>query len=145
MPDPTPVFSSPDELKEAWTNYKAFLLEDARNWPKIQYVGKDGDKVTDYPVLPITMSGFYTYYFNTHGKYIEQYFTNANGLYDAYIGICRACKNERTAQQITGGMLGAFNASITQRLNNLKEQTDNTNTNNNITLLTNDPLSDEGI
>ena len=43
--------------------------------------------------------------------------------------------------QITGGMLGFYNPSITQRLNNLKEQSEVSSTNN-IQLLNIDPLAD---
>jgi hypothetical protein len=38
--------------------------------------------------------------------------------------ICHACKEEIRQDQIEGGMASVFNASITQRLNNLTERTD---------------------
>ncbi|NOQ49534.1 MAG: hypothetical protein GQ553_02580 [Nitrosomonadaceae bacterium] len=90
----------------------------------------------------MTFAGFKRYCTDHYGC-VEQYFVNQDQCYDDFISICRAIKTEIREDQIIGGMLGVYNASITQRLNNLKEQTENNNTNNNITLLTNDPLSDE--
>ncbi len=45
--------------------------------------------------------------------------------YQEFVSICSHIKKEIRSQQITGGMLGMFNPSITQRLNNLVEKTDN--------------------
>ena len=139
---PNRIFQKPEELKEAWDQYKNSLKEQGKQWGVKQFVGKDGKEETVYPNLPITMSGFYAWYYNTTGHYIEQYFVNTDNMYDDFLGICRVCKNEARANQITGGLIGQYNPSITQRLNNLKEQTDNT-TQHNVNLLTNDPLSDE--
>ena len=55
---------------------------------------------------------------------MEQYFTNQDKLYNEFIGICRAIKQEIRENQIIGGLLGFHNPSITQRLNNLVEKTE---------------------
>lgn len=128
---PTRIFKSPEELWSAWLAYKAKRKEDAKEWPKVQYVGKDGNKVTDYPVLPLTMEGFYIYCFDNHGS-VKEYFLNREGYYDEFNTICSRVKDEIRDHQITGGMLGQFNPSITQRLNSLVEKTDNKNENLNI-------------
>ena len=39
-----------------------------------------------------------------------------------FIGVCRAINEEIRECQIIGGMLGIYNTSITQRLNNLTEK-----------------------
>lgn len=121
---PTRIFKTPEELLAAWKEYKQFLKDEALNWPKVQYVGKDGRRVEDYPVLPLTQEGFETWYFEKYGKFIDQYFKNKKGYYEEFIPICSHIMKERRAQQITGGMLGMFNPSITNRLNDLKESTD---------------------
>lgn len=126
-PHPTRIFQEPKEILEAWNEFKCDLIEEAKNWPKVQYVGKDGKRVEDYPVLPLTQEGFEVWYYKKYGKFIGQYFDNKNGLYDDFVPICSHIKQERRAQQITGGMLGYFNSSITQRLNGLKEQVEQTN------------------
>ena len=132
MEHPTRIFKTSDELKDAWDAYKKHRKESAKEWPMVQYVGKDGERKEDYPILPITTDGFYIYCrekmpdgTKRYGE-VEQYFTNQDRLYDDFIGICRACKQERTDNQIIGGMLGIFNASITQRLNGLVEKQHNT-------------------
>lgn len=118
---PTRIFNTEDDLKKAWEEYKQFLKEDAKNWPKIQYVGKDGKRVEDYPVLPYSIDGFHVWYHQKNKQYIHQYFENKGGYYDDFVGICSHIKKEVRSQQITGGMLGYFNPSITQRLNGLTE------------------------
>lgn len=123
LPHPSRIFKTPNDLLEAWRRYKKSLLAKALEWPKIQYVGKDGTRVEDYPVLPITQEGFEVWYLDTYGHYIHQYFKNADGYYDDFLPICSYIEKDRRTQQITGGMLGHFNASITQRLNGLTETT----------------------
>lgn len=120
---PTRIFKHPDELWNAWLNYKAKRKEQAKDWPKVQYVGKDGYRVEDYPVLPLTMDGFSIYCYDNHGV-VRHYFDNTDNYYEDFCQVCSRIREEIRDQQITGGMLGQFNTSITQRLNNLKEQTE---------------------
>lgn len=121
---PTRIFQTPEDLLKVWNEYKTQLLEQSKLWPKVQYVGKDGERKEDYPVLPKTFEGFKRYCWDIQLGNIEQYFTNQGGYYDEFIGICSRIKNEIREHQITGGLLNFFNPSITQRLNNLKEQTE---------------------
>lgn len=118
---PTRIFKKPDELLSAWEEYKGFLLEEAKKWPKVQYVGKDGNRVIDYPVLPYTLEGFKRYSRTKYGE-IEQYFGNQEGLYTDFVGICSRIREEIREHQIIGGMMGFFNPSITQRLNGLTDK-----------------------
>lgn len=137
---PTRIFKSPEELLNAWVLYKSTLDEEARRWPKVQYVGKDGVRVEDYPKLPLTMDGFEVWCYDNYGE-VEQYFRNKDGYYDEFVTICSRIRREIRTDQITGGLLGAYNASITQRLNGLKELTENNNTHN-VNILNIDPLDD---
>lgn len=128
---PTRIFKYPHELWNAWLAYKAKRKEDAKDWPKVQYVGKDGYRVEDYPVLPLTYEGFEVYCFDNHGT-VHHYFDNKEGYYSEFGEVCSRIKKEIRDHQITGGMLGQFNPSITQRLNGLTEKTENKNENTNI-------------
>ena len=119
---PTRIFKSPDELLKAWEQYKASLIEEAKRWPRVQYVGKDGNKETDYPKLPLTLEGFNVWSFKNYGL-VKHYFLNQDGLYNDFIAICSHIREEIRHDQITGGMLGEYNPSITQRLNGLTEKT----------------------
>lgn len=119
---PTRIFKTPEELKDVWDKYKADLIERATAWPKVQYVGKDGERVVDYPILPLTFEGLKRYCWDKKIGDIEHYFWNKDSLYTDFVGICAHIKNEIREHQITGGMNGFFNPSITQRLNGLTEK-----------------------
>lgn len=119
---PTRIFKTPDELLKAWEDYKQYRKDDAVNWPKVQYVGKDGERKEDYPILPLTQQGFEVFCYSRYGN-VGQYFDNKNELYNDFVAICSHITKERQDNQITGGMLNIFNSSITQRLNNLAETT----------------------
>jgi len=88
-------------------------------------VGKDGERVTDAPMMPLTLDGFEVWYYKTYKHFIHQYFKNQDELYNDFMPICSHVKKECRANQITGGLLNQFNASITQRLNNLVEKVEN--------------------
>ncbi len=118
---PTRIFANELELSKAWEEYKENLKMQAHDWPKVQYVGKDGMRVEDYPVLPYTLEGFYIYCRKNYGC-VKEYFLNRTGYYDMFTTICSHIKDEIRNQQIIGGMLGAYNASITQRLNGLVDK-----------------------
>ena len=137
---PTRIFKTTESLAKAWSEYKESLKEESKKWEKIQYVGREGEKRTDFPKLPYTMDGFEVFCYNNYGS-VHHYFDNKLGYYDEFGTICRAIRNEIRSDQINGGLLGFYNPSITQRLNNLKEQTESTTTTS-IKLMNIDPLDD---
>lgn len=141
MAHPSRIFKTPEELEKAWNGYKKHIEIEAEKWLKVQYVGKEGERVTDKYKLPMTMEGFEIYCYNNHGC-VNHYFDNKDGYYDEFGTICSRIRTEIRNDQITGGLLGVYNPSITQRLNNLKEQSE-VNTNASINILNIDPLSDE--
>ncbi len=72
------------------------------------------------------MEGFEIFCWDEVGV-VEDYFMNRDKRYTEYTAICSRIRKEIREDQITGGMVGQYNASITQRLNNLKEQVEQTN------------------
>ena len=121
-PHPSRIFKTPDELLKAWRKYKLTLVDQAGEWLNVQYVGKEGERVTDGLKVPMTFEGFKRYcYENEIGK-VEQYFVNQDDLYDDFMSVCSRIKEEIRENQIIGGMLGVYNASITQRLNGLADK-----------------------
>jgi len=74
----------------------------------------------------LTFEGFKRYCWDIEIGCIEQYFVNQDKLYDEYISICSRIKNSIRENQITGGIIGVFNPSITQRLNNISDNVDMT-------------------
>lgn len=122
-------FESPEELLQAFEEYKEDLKIQAHEWVKVQYVGKDGERVEDKFKLPMTYEGF-KIFCRKNEKYgdVKAYFENTNNAYTNFSDICLHIKEEIRNNQITGGLLGVFNTSITQRLNGLTEKQDVTNT-----------------
>lgn len=118
---PKRIFKTPDDLLKVWDKYKESLEADRAKWEKIQYVGRDGEKKTDYPKIPLTMDGFEVFCYNNYGT-VHHYFDNKEGYYDDFGVICSHIRKEIRADQITGGMLGFYNPSITQRLNGLADK-----------------------
>jgi len=117
---PTRIFRTPHELEMAWLAYKEDLEVQSEEWLKVQYVGKEGQRMTDKMKLPLVLEGFYVFCYKNYGI-VKSYFINQDGLYDEFMTICSHIKEEIRANQITGGLLGVYNPSITQRLNNLSE------------------------
>ena len=124
---PTRIFKSPEELGEAFEGYKASLEKEAKEWLRIQYVGKDGDRREDPQKVPMTMEGFKRYCYENHGD-VTEYFLNREGYYNDFTTICLRIKEEIRENQIIGGLLGFYNPSITQRLNGLTEKVETDNT-----------------
>lgn len=119
---PTRIFKEPKDLEKAFNEYKEDLKEQAKDWLKIQYVGKDGNRMADAQKVPMTMEGFERYCYNNYGC-VNQYFDNQDGYYTDFLTICSRVRKEIRENQITGGLLGFYNPSITQRLNSLVDKT----------------------
>ena len=112
---------TPEKLYQLFEEYKA-----NRKPREIQKATATGVK-SEWHTPPLTMEGFDVYVMQMEGiesKGVEQYFSNRDGRYDEYVGICQRIKREIRNDQIEGGMVGQYNPSITQRLNGLTEKTD---------------------
>jgi len=123
---PTRIFKKPEELLKVWNEYKEDIEEQEAKWLKVQYVGKDGERVTDPVKIPYTLEGLKRYCWDKEIGTIQHYFENTDNMYDDFCGICSRIKNEIREHQIIGGMNGFFNPSITQRLNGLFDKQENT-------------------
>jgi hypothetical protein len=119
---PTRIFRTPQEMELAWIAYKEDLEIQSKEWLKVQYVGKEGQRMTDAYKLPLVLEGFYVFCYKNYGV-VKQYFVNTDNMFDEFLTICSHIKEEIRSNQITGGLLGVYNPSITQRLNNLAENT----------------------
>ncbi len=124
-PHPTRIFKTPEELEKAWLEYKEHVKLESLKWVKVHYVGKDGERVEEPQKVPYTMEGFEIFCYDNYGT-VKHYFDNKQGYYEAFGAICSHIKQQIRQDQITGGLLGFYNPSITQRLNGLKESTETT-------------------
>lgn len=116
---------TPEKLYELFEEYKKSLKP-----REIQKATPRG-VVSEFHIPPLTMAGFNVYGFKK-GVTVSHYFRNTNDSYTEYCNICELIKNEIRQDQIEGGMVGQYNASITQRLNGLTEKTDVTSNGDNI-------------
>lgn len=123
---PTRIFKKPIELADAWAKYKEDLREQGKEWLKIQYVGKDGERVADAQKVPMTLEGFKRFCYDHYGD-VTEYFLNREGYYDDFTTICLRIREEIRENQIIGGLLGFYNPSITQRLNGLVDKSEQKN------------------
>ena len=121
---PTRIFKSPNEMETAWNEYKKNLTQEASKWLKVQYVGKEGQRMSDPQKVPYTFEGFNIFCRQNYGD-VKEYFLNRTDLYNDFTTICSHIKEEIRNDQLVGGLLGFYNPSITQRLNNLAEKTEN--------------------
>jgi hypothetical protein len=113
--------------EKMWDLFEAYR-KDVKDNPRyvFDYVGKDGTEVRKPLERPLTMEGFKCYVWDVEGFTVEQYFTNQDGAYTNYLGICSRIKETIRRDQIEGGMVGQYNPSITQRLNGLVDKQENT-------------------
>jgi len=127
---PNRIFQKPEELWDAFREYVDHIKEQsmAGEWKKTHFVGKDGLEKYEYVELPLTLSGFKSYYYKKHKRNLIVYFQNQNGYHDDFKEVCQMIREEIRDKQIVGGLTGHYNASITARLNNLH---DNQNVNHN--------------
>jgi len=116
--------NSPDELYELFKKYR----EDVKSNPRIKSVfgGKEFEERAEPLERPLTMEGFRVYCFDKVGC-VKQYFDNPDKRFNEFVTICTHIKEIVRQDQIEGGMVGQYNPSITQRLNGLKEQVEQTN------------------
>lgn len=116
---------TPEILWEHFTNYKKYVKSNpiiVKDW-----VGKDALDVYREKEKPLTIDGFECWcYDNGIISDLSNYFANSDNKYSEYSTICSRIRKAVRTDQIEGGMAGIYNPSITQRLNNLTEKTENT-------------------
>lgn len=132
MPKPK-LIESPEKLMEIFEAYKAHCADN----PRIKWVlsQKTAEMVPEPLRVPLTNEGFEIFCYNNYSD-VHNYFDNPDNRYSEYKTICTHIKKEIRNDQITGGMVGQFNPSITQRLNALKEHTDVTSGDEKISAIT---------
>lgn len=116
-------YISVEQMKELFEAYVKHTSENPRT--RQEHVGREGKKVEVELRVPLTLVGFYNYSYERGGLLsMKDYFSNKDKRYDDYVPICAYIRAVIRQDQIEGGMVGQYNASITQRLNGLKEQQD---------------------
>ena len=113
---------TPEKMWELFERYIKYLKENpfkVKDW-----VGGMGKMVLREKERPVTMEGFREFG-HKNGVTVLHYFDNPDNAYEDYRVICSRIKDFIRSEQIEGGMAGIYNPSITQRLNNLVERSEN--------------------
>jgi hypothetical protein len=123
-PKGTKYIESPERMWKLFQEYKVYCKKNpfkVKDW-----VGGAGKQVTREKERTLSIEGFENYCYDVVPIVdLSQYFANTEGRYTDYQTICRTIRRHIREEQIAGGMAGIYNPSITQRLNNLVEKTEN--------------------
>jgi len=115
------------ETPEAmWELFEAYKKETKANRRRVPKATPKGILYEEHEP-PLTMVGFSSYVADQEiTSNLHDYFANTRDSYSEYSSICSRIVDAIKRDQIEGGMVGQYNASITQRLNNLTERVDQT-------------------
>jgi hypothetical protein len=110
--------------EKMWELFLAYKNEVKSNPRKItDFYGKDGEERIKPLERPLTLEGFENYVSDLDIiSDLSQYFANTEQRYTDYQTICSRIRKVIKQDQIEGGMVGQYNASITQRLNGLTDK-----------------------
>jgi hypothetical protein len=112
---------TPERMWELFEQYRAKTKTNHRK--KMVFVGKNGEEKHEHLEVPLTMEGFENYVADLGViTDISDYLENKQGRYADYVPICSRIRKTIRQDQIEGGMVGQYNASITQRLNGLVDK-----------------------
>jgi len=113
---------TPERMWELFVAYVHEVKSNPRK--KVVFVGKDGVEKDEPLERPLTMEGFELYVADLGiALGLDDYFANTREAYSDYSAICTRIRKAIRRDQIEGGMVGQYNASITQRLNGLIDKT----------------------
>jgi DNA polymerase II small subunit/DNA polymerase delta subunit B len=115
------LIETPEKLMEIFEEYREKVKDNPRHSYSLS--NKTGEIVAIPLEVPLTLDGFEVWAFKEYGD-IHNYFDNAGDRYSEYKVVCTHIRREIRQDQINGGMVGQYNPSITQRLNNLTEKSD---------------------
>jgi len=110
--------------EKMWEYFEAYRSE-VKNNPRTKTVfpGKDAIPQREPLERPLTLEGFENWCADAGIiEDLSNYFANTKGNYSEYSTICSRIKRVIRQDQIEGGMVGQYNASITQRLNALVDK-----------------------
>ena len=115
---------TPERMWELFEQYRAKTKTNHRK--KMVFVGRNGEEKHEQLEVPLTIEGFENYVADLGViTDISDYLENKQGRYADYVPICSRIRKTIRQDQIEGGMVGQYNASITQRLNGLVDKQSN--------------------
>lgn len=120
------IIKQPEELLNLFNDYKKW--RDKNPIMVHDFIGKEGRSDYREKQRPLTMEGFEDFVAEIPNMplSLDAYFANREGRYEEFVSICSYIRRQIRNDQINGGMVGIYNTSITQRLNNLVEKNETT-------------------
>jgi len=111
---------SPEEMLKLFEAYS----KKVKNNPILvhDFKWKDVESVMIKKERPLTIEWFYIYVEDEKNVNVEHYFSNQGDAYEDFLGVCKRIRTKVREDQISWGMAGIYNPSITQRLNGLVEK-----------------------
>lgn len=118
----TKNIESPEILWEYFDKYVSWVNNNP--FKKMVFVGKDGMKEYEERERPLTLTGFESYLFKEGviKSHLNHYCDEKNESYKDYLPIITHIKGIISDNQISGGMAGIFQHTLTARLNGLVEK-----------------------
>ncbi len=124
------AFETPEKLWGVACEY--FEYCDNNPWIKIDFRGKDSDRVEIPTQTPYLWSGLDAYCFEKgYCVSLKDYRTGSRnpdykkGAYAAYSEVITRIEQIMSCQKREGALVGAFNSNLTARLEELADKTDN--------------------
>ncbi len=115
---------TPEKMWEYFEAYRSQVKSNPRT--KTVFPGKDAIPQHEPLERPLTLEGFENWCADAGIiEDLSNYFANTKGNYSDYSTICSRIRRVIRQDQIEGGMVGQYNASITQRLNSLVDKQEN--------------------
>ena len=115
---------TPEKMWEHFEAYRSQVKSNPRT--KTVFPGKDAIPQHEPLERPLTLEGFENWCADAGIiEDLSNYFANTKGNYSDYSTICSRIRRVIRQDQIEGGMVGQYNASITQRLNSLVDKQEN--------------------
>jgi hypothetical protein len=115
---------TPEKMWEYFEAYRSQVKANPRT--KTVFPGKDAIPQHEPLERPLTLEGFENWCADAGIiEDLSNYFANTKGNYSDYSTICSRIRRVIRQDQIEGGMVGQYNASITQRLNSLVDKQEN--------------------
>lgn len=115
--------------EKMWELFEDYVKNEVNNpMFKVEYVGKDGERVNTPLQTPITFEGFECWLSdNGYIGDLGQYSANRDEAYTEYVPILTRIRTNCFVHNYKGAAVGLFNANLVAKKLGLVEKTDNKN------------------
>lgn len=135
------IFQEPEQMQNAINEYFEYMKD--QKWIKKDFIksGPDAGKLIDLPTqTPMTIQSF-CLFLGVHTQYFSEFLDSLDAIQDRekaheFSVIITRAMNIISSQKLEGAMVGAYNPMIVARIEGLKEKTDITSNDQQITGIT---------